>query len=341
MVDYVDVQYATQLASRFPRSQIKQRNPLKINFRCPICNDSQKSKTKARGWITEIQATSHLHYSCFNCGVSLSFDKFAKQVDPQLHNDYVMEKYAQKLRGESPTNSIDEKVKTPPPNFNKKILTDIKKISQLKHDHPAKLYIENRKIPANQHWRIYYAPKFMTWINSIIPNKFDNISKDEPRLVIPLFDKKGNVLGVSARSFNPKSLRYITIMFRDVPKIFGLDKVNFGKTYFVTEGAIDSMFLTNSVAMVGADIRLDGLENVENAVFVHDAEPRNKEIVRRMDTLLKRGYKVCIWPSNIRGKDINEMVLLGAGDVEKIVKENTYNGLYGQLKLKDWKSVDA
>ena len=338
MVEYVDTHYATQLASRFPRCQIKNRSPLKINFRCPICGDSKKSTTKSRGWINEIVSTNHLHYNCFNCGVSLSFDQFAKQMDPQLYNEYRTEKYMQRVK-EGPKPS-DERAKTSPPKFNKNVLAKIKKISQLKPDHPAKKYIESRKIPSNQHYRIYYAPKFMTWINTIIPNKFANTSKDEPRLVIPLFDKFGNVLGVSSRGFDPNGLRYITIMFQeDAPKVFGLDKVDFSKKYYVTEGAFDAMFLSNSVAMVGADARIEALDNIENAVFVHDAERRNKEIVARMGKLLDKGYKVCIWPVDVPEKDINAMLLKGVSNVQQIIDDNTFEGLYGQLKLKEWKQV--
>lgn len=339
MVDFVDIQYATQLASRFQRFQVKHRNPLKINFRCPICGDSKKSKTKSRGWINEISATNHLHYSCFNCGVSLSFDKFAKQMDPLLYNDYVAEKYLKKASGDIPA-STDEKAKTRTPKFNRKILSGLKKVSQLRHDHPAKKYIESRKIPPDQHYRIYYSPKFMTWVNTVIPGKFSDVKKDEPRLVIPLYDTDGNVLGVSSRGFNPKGMRYITIMFQeDAPKVFGLDEVDFSKKYYVTEGAFDAMFLSNSIAMVGADAKFSALKNTENAVFVHDAERRNKEIVSRMGKLLDKGYKVCIWPVDVPDKDINAMLLKGMSNVQQIIDDNTFEGLYGQLKLKEWKQV--
>lgn len=335
MTNFLDVQYATLLAGRFPRFQVKHRNPLKINFRCPICNDSQKSKTKARGWIVEIPKTGHLHFNCFNCGSSQSFANFAKTIDPQLYNDYIADRYLQK--NNSQENTIDEKAKTEKPVFNKKPLASLKKISQLKYDHPAKQYIEKRQIPTDQHYRIYYTPKFMTWVNTLIPNKFENVKKDEPRLVIPLFNRKGRVIGVSARGFNPKGLRYITIMFEDSPKLFGLDKVDFNRTYIVTEGAIDAMFLSNSIAMVGADARLDGLENIEKAIFCMDAEPRNAQICKRMEKLLSLGHKVCIWPQDVPAKDINEMHLNGMKNIEQTIKENTYSGLQGQLKFREWK----
>jgi transcription elongation factor Elf1 len=336
MADYIDVQYATLLASRFERYRVVHRNPLKINFRCTLCGDSKKSKTKSRAWIVEVPKTGHLHFTCFNCGASESFSKFAQQIDPNLYNEYVTERYINTSRDTKP--NTDEKLKTAPPKFDKNPLATIKKMSQLKHDHPAKEYIINRQIPSNQHYRLYYAPKFMTWINSIIPNKFENVNKDEPRLIMPLIDRDGFVFGVSARAFNPKSLRYITIMFRDNPKIFGLDVVDFDKKYFVTEGQLDAMFLSNSVAMVGADVNFSGLKKLENAIFVFDNEYRNVEIVKRMEKAINKGYKVCLWPKNIAEKDINDMHLAGRKNIEQIILDNTFSGLQGQLQLSKLKS---
>ena len=42
------------------------------NFRCTICGDSQKSKTKKRAWLLYSKKTSQWMYYCFNCGASLS-----------------------------------------------------------------------------------------------------------------------------------------------------------------------------------------------------------------------------------------------------------------------------
>lgn len=335
MADYVDMKYVNLLSGRFPRFQIKHRNPLKANFRCPFCGDSQKFATKARGWIVENSKTSSLFYNCFNCGAAHSFQNFLKLQDPSLYKDYVADKFLQ----DTPKQKTEEtKLKNPEkPVFDKNPLRTIKKISQLKHNHPAKQYINQRQIPTDQHYRLYYAPKFKTWINSLIPNKFPPFKRDEPRLILPFIGEHGKCFGVSARGFDPNGLRYITIMFQDVPKIFGLDKVDFTKPYFITEGALDSLFLPNSVAMAGADGNVTGLKHLENATFVFDAESRNIEIVKRMEKLIQKGHNVCIWPSNLPGKDINEMHLAGVKNIDKLIKENTFSGLEASLKLASWR----
>jgi hypothetical protein len=210
----------------------------------------------------------------------------------------------------------------------------------LNWNHPIKKYIEKRKIPANQHYRLYYTPKFKGWINSIVPNKFEKVGKDEPRLVIPFLDDKKRVFGVSARGFDPNGIRYITIMFDDRPKIFGLDTVDFNRQYYVVEGAIDSFFVKNSVAMAGADGNTSALLRAsENAVFVFDAEPRNREIHKRMEKIIDAGYKICIWPSNVPGKDINEMYLNGLTNVESVIRENVFKGLEAKLKFMEWRKT--
>lgn len=342
MVDFVDLHYATMLSNRLERFRVRSTNPYKINFRCPACGDSQTSRTKARGWLLE--KDNSFHFYCHNCGASQSFSFFLKSVDNLVYNDYISEKFVKKVSEEKPDEkTVLEKTKFEAPTFNTNPLKKLKKISQLGVDHPLKKYIVKRGIPPEHHYRMFYAQKFKTWINSIIPNKFEHVGKDEPRLVIPFIDKRGKVFGVSARGFDPKGIRYITIMFDDRPKIFGLDKVDFNKKYYVVEGALDSMFLSNAVAMAGAEGSTAALQNVNNATFVFDLEYRNKEIIKRIDKVISNGHRVCIWPKEIKkyGKDINEMVMNGldSNATEKLIIENTFSGLEAKLRLSANKST--
>lgn len=336
MAEFVDIQFAQMLSGRLENFKIKHTNPYKINFRCPICGDSQKSRSKARGWLLE--RDNKFSYYCHNCGASQSFQYFLKTQDPMLYNDYIAQRFVANTTTSDTKEDNTEQFKTKAPVFKSNPLKKIKRISQLPHDHAVKRYINKRKIPPQHHYRLYYAQKFKTWINEIIPGKFEHVGKDEPRLVIPFLDENNRVFGVSARGFNPDGIRYITIMFDERQKIFGLDKVNFDEPYYVVEGAIDSMFLENAIAMNGAEGTTHDIKNLENACFVFDAEPRNKEIHKRMERVIKNGYKICIWPNDLPGKDINEMFLKGLNP-EKIIEEHTYKGLQAELKFAAWRKT--
>ena len=133
-------------------------------------------------------------------------------------------------------------------------------------------------------------------------------------------------------------MRYITIMLdEDRTKVFGLDRVNFNKTIYITEGPFDSFYIDNAIAMAGADIDWDLLKD-RDVVFVFDNEKRNSEIVNRMVKVIDRGHEVVIWPDKIQEKDLNDMFIAGH-DVQSLVEFNTYSGLQAQIKLSEWKKV--
>lgn len=348
-MNHVDLKYAGFLSIRLERFSIKSTHPYRANFRCPICGDSQKSKAKTRGWLLE-KENSAIYY-CHNCGASMGMQKLLETMFPALYNEYVTDIIMEKksLRKLEPkAKDVDnlDKLLQSRPKFTKtgSPLLKIKKVSSLPVGHPVRNYIEKRKIPVKEHYRLYYAPKFNSWVNTMLPNKLSD-KFDEPRLITPFIDTDDNLFGFAGRSFDPKaSLRYITIMLDEsMPKVFGLDKVDFSKRYYVTEGQIDSLFLNNAIAMAGADGNAAGLHNTHNAVFVFDNEPRNKEIVARMQKVIDRGHAIVILSDklSVYGKDINDMVIneLKPVDIEMILEQNTYSGLEAKLALTMWKRV--
>jgi transcription elongation factor Elf1 len=342
----IDLKYSGILSSRLEYFKIVSNSPYRANFRCPLCGDSQKSKTKRRGWILE-KENSGIYY-CHNCGASMGLRGFLKTFDENLFNDYVidiaLEKGYKKPKDrvevkKKPLDTLQDKV----PLYSKSgsPLLKIKKISSLPQNHPARDYVVSRKIPHNQHYKLYYASKFNAWTNTIIEDKLD-ASYDAPRLILPFIDRTGRLFGYTGRAFDKKSLRYLTIMIdENMPKMFGLNTVDFERRYYVVEGGLDSLFIDNAVAMAGADGNVGGLENVENAVFIFDNEPRNKEIVSRMEKCLDRGYKVCIWPDHVLDKDINDMILSGINNanIQLLIDQNTFKGLEGKLRLSYWRKV--
>lgn len=335
-----DLRYAGILSTRLERFSIKSYTPYRANCRCPICGDSQKSKTKARGWL--LQKDANILYYCHNCHASLGLANFLKEVDMALYNSYTMDRGLEKFqsRPKEPVKPLD-KLTQAQPFFTKKgsPLLALKKISSLNFSHKAKKYIEKRKIPASKHYKLYYTDNFNSWVNSLIPGKMPELR--EERIVLPFIDSRNKVFGFQGRALDDSSLRYITIMLDEsMPKLFGLNDVNFDDTYYVVEGPIDSLFINNCIAMAGADGNASGLRNVQNAVFIFDNEPRNKQIVERMEKCIESGYKVFIWPESIVDKDINDVVLstnMNSAQLKTMIDSNTHSGLSAKLQISYWR----
>ena len=322
-MDFVDVKYINLISSRFQKFK-RVKNNL-YNFRCPICGDSQTNKNKARGYLYQIK--NNTNYKCHNCGINVSFNNFLKQIDTQIHKQYIFEKFKEGNTGKNFTTQAPV-LKFEAPKFKPKL--DLPKASE---NPVAKAYLENRKLNPDNY---YYTEKFKEWTNSLRPT-FDNVSKDESRIIIPLFHQ--NILiGFQGRALGPSKVKYITIMLiDDAPKIYGLDKVEKNKNVYITEGPFDSTFISNSIALCGADGDIDKW-GISNPVWIYDNEPRNREILSRISRVIEMGQKVVIWPSTIKEKDINDMVLSGL-DVQSVIESNTYSGLEAKLKFTTWKKI--
>lgn len=340
-MDWIDQKYIGLISNRVER--FKRVNSNLYNLRCPLCGDSKANKFKTRGYIMDKPVVGALYY-CHNCHVSISLGNFLRHLDGSLAEQYKREKFLEKNGSkEEPKEEKPDISKVTVPTFMRgdSPLKQLKKISQLDHNHPVKLYVQKRKIPTSVHYKLFYAPKFKSWVNTIIPEKFD-AENDEPRLIIPFLDRDKKMFGFQGRGFKKDGIRYITIMIDDTkPKIFGLDTVDEKGKIFVVEGPIDSMFLPNCVAMAGSAINLEEIfpnKPKEEIVIVMDNEPRNKQIVAQIDKYIDQGYSVCIWPDNIEQKDINDMVLAGL-DPEWIIVQNIKRGLIAKAALTQWKKI--
>ena len=322
-MDLVDSKYIGLISSRL--TKFKRVKPDLYNFSCPICGDSQKNKSKTRGYLYAVKAD--MNYRCHNCGASMTLSNFLKEIDPTIHKQYVFERFKNNKTGRG-TVVEEPKFNFEAPQFKPKL--DLPKASE---NSSAKNYLEKRNLnPA----KFYYTDNFKAWSNSH-KQTFDSVKYDEPRIIIPLF-YKNTLIGFQGRSLGPSKVKYITIMLDDnAPKIYGLDEIKTSKPIYITEGPFDSTFIKNSVAMCGSDVDI-GSFDWSDYIYVYDNEPRNREIVNRISKTIDRGDKVVIWPTNILEKDINDMVLAGH-DVQSMVELNVYSGLKAKLQFNTWKRI--
>jgi len=339
MMSWLEQKYIGLVSPRL--RNFKRKSSGLYNCSCPFCGDSETDKRKARGYI--YSRTGKTLYHCHNCSITYAFSNFLKNFDFNLYSEFSLEK----LKDEKSPQQLELEqfvAKMKKPVFLQSgPLSKLKKISQLKADHPAKIFVENRKIPNPYHAKLFYCPKFFAWSNSIIPGKFEAaaLHYDEPRLLIPFINHEKEMHAFQGRSFDKNSKsKYITIVNDETaPKIYGLDTVDVEKKFYVFEGPIDSMFIPNSIATAGGDL-ISSTRDMpkKNMVIVYDNEPRNRDTVKKIDKAIINGYNVCIWPSNLEHKDVNEMVLQGmsADFVRYIIDTNTYNDLRAKLAFNNW-----
>ena len=333
-MSYLDDKYLGLISPRLEK--FKKIRAGVYNFRCPYCGDSQKHKNKARGYIYQNKAD--YNFKCHNCGMTRSFTYFLKDRDQPLYDEYIMERYKEGLTGKG-TVTPEPKFTFPQPKFRKKDICDeLTKISELNTTHRAKKYLINRGINEDTLSKLYYCPNFKEWTNKH-KKIFDNTNHDDQRIIIPLRHSDGQLFGYQGRSLDPTSkMRYITVMLdEDAPKLYGLEKINTQKPIYILEGPFDSLFVENSVAMCGSDVDIRSF-GWSDYIWVFDNEPRNREIVSRIERCINRGDKVVIWPSHIQEKDVNEMIL-AKYDICTILESSTYSELTAKLKLNLWKKV--
>ena len=323
-MDLIDSKYIGLVSSRLQK--FKRVKSDLYNFRCPICGDSQKHKNKARGYIYQVKNNSN--FKCHNCGASMSLNNFLKTIDTTLHKQYTLEKFKE---GHTGRNFV---VEEPTFTFKKPVFKSKLDLPKASEDPDARRYLEKRKLNPE---KFYFTDSFKRWTNTK-KQTFDTIGRDEPRIIIPMYNQDKDLIGFQGRSLIPNSVKYITVMLEDeAPKIYGLDTINEDLPIYVVEGPFDSTFINNSVALCGSDGDL-GYFKGSDTILVYDNEPRNREIVNRIGKCIDRGEKVVIWPSGLEEKDINDMVLSGH-DVMSMIKLNTYSGLEAKVKFNSWKKV--
>ena len=135
----IDRNFVSIVSTKLKNFKVK--NQYLYNFSCPLCGDSKKHKTKARGYFYRPKKHSNLSFMCHNCGVNISLGNFLKTFDPTLYRQYQMERFKKESHGNTP--QPDFSLFKEQPVFSKSSL-NIPSIESLDDNHSAKKYIINR-----------------------------------------------------------------------------------------------------------------------------------------------------------------------------------------------------
>ena len=331
---FLDQKYLLLISNRLPL--FKKKKDQVYNCRCILCGDSAKKRNKARGYFFVFK--TDLMYKCYNCGASMQFGTFLKNIDSLIYSEYALERYSE---GHVRPN-VKPEITFTEPQFKKpeeKLLDKIlDRLDTLEETNEAVQYCIKRQIPKEKFKQLYFIDNIANIVQ--LNDKYKaSIKGQEPRLVLPFYDNNGQLSGVTCRALRGEALRYVTIKVKEeVPLIFGFDSVDKEKTVYVVEGPIDSLFLPNSIAIGSSDLKTVGKIDLpkDKLVLIFDNQPRNTEICKLIDKAISNNYNVVIWPQTLQQKDINEMVQ-GGIDPLKIINNNTYVGLTAKAKFMSWK----
>jgi len=296
----------------------------RLNFACPYCGDSSMDKNKKRGnlyWDT-------LYYKCYNdgCQKYTSVIDFLKNFDENIDDlkrfkllRYIKENHVEIAHAKS----LD---------FEKfEILNSL----GLTLDQFYKAYWAR---PINKHmYRVYPYLR-----SRLLINRLHYFAWDPKRLrlfILNLNHRRDKVLGlqISYLGSNPKykTAKYITHDIEkmrenagletetpykeDIKKlsmIFNILNVDFSRTFTVFEGAIDSMFMKNSIAILGLKKEPYNFDDLPTVRYFldNDSGGRNKMIKK-----LKIRKEVFLWEKFVKDyrlqrrnkkKDLNDLVII-------------------------------
>jgi len=337
MSSYIDVKYINLISAQLKK--FKWKSTTLANCRCPICGDSATHKNKARGYF--FKKNNDFFFKCHNCGIGHNLYNLLEMVSPALCKQYQVERYVNGENGKS--------------NYKKPEVPDLYPIKattlceyhyvtidSLPDSHECVKYLISRKL-TKEYWKHFrYAEDFHVFAKDI--NEKYEVFKD-PRLIIPIFNKESILVGAQGRILkdSKQKTKYITLRVEeDTPICFGLNNLKTREEIIVVEGPIDSLFLPNSIACLGSSNFLDVEEKFKLKGITHvlDNEPRNKAIASILKQLIDKGKKVCIWPTQNKFKDINEMVLNGI-DVHGMIVKNTHIGLSSMVEFNKWRKINV
>ena len=334
---WIEQKYISLLSPKLDRFHRVRENLW--NFRCPYCGDSEKSESKTRGYFHLSEDQSYYIYKCHNCGYYTSFTKFLQTHDSFLYQEYKLEN----LKETNQLNRVEPVYKSKPVKFSKpkrkvKELPMVK-METLDEEHKAVQYLNSRKINYKYRCRFSYTEDFKRLIELISPEKSKRL-KSEERIVIPFFNRQKKLTHIQGRALDDSSLRYITVSLSQGSKVYGLDRIDNTKPVYVVEGIFDSLFLENCVAMTGSDLNTEDLQDCE-LVFLFDNEPRNKQIVQKVEKIIDMGYSIVLFNDTFKGKDINDMIKSDHSleQIIEYIENNTFKGLKAKMKFTEWRKL--
>lgn len=342
----IQYKYITLLSGKL--EGFKQKGTNTFNFRCPLCGDSEKNKNKKRGYFF-VKDNEYL-FHCFNCGVSKTLKSFLYDVDPELYKQYKKDLAFENMQGshsKEQDNTAELCTKQSKKiYFNEADNRFLTRISELPSSHDAVKYLQKRKVPEKSFSSVFWTDNFKGLIEQCFKDTYRDTVLPTSGIVFEIcsFEKEHPVIGYQIRTIDPnapKQLRFKICKDETVKGAFGANKLDLTQQIYVVEGAIDSLFLPNCIAVMSASLwRIGKNEGIKNAIYINDCEPRNRSVVAQIKNAVDKGLRVTLLPNMYNSLDINDIICkynLNESELVELINRHTYSGLSAKVKLANWR----
>lgn len=350
-MSWVETKYINLISHRLDRFKEVGRDL--YNFRCPYCGDSQKKKSRRRGYF--YADGPKMVFKCHNCGEIRGFGEFLKDNCPEQYKPYIFEIFG-KPESKSQDNetspavfatpNLSERFKNKTPR--RPLMSRFSSMAEVDDDNPGLIYLTGRRIPEEFFDSIYWVPDGSVF-SDFLPLYEERELPSHPAVAVPFYDRKKSLMYVQLRYIGSDSdigdLRYMTLEVDGGMKVWGLDRIDWTKPVDILEGAFDAMFMENSVAVAGADI-VDTAQylkdhGVPDVRLIWDADfSRNADVRKRLTRAVEKGFSVVMFEKgSLSGKDINDAIKndMDRENVRHVVDSRTFDGLSAKLALSQFR----
>jgi predicted RNA-binding Zn-ribbon protein involved in translation (DUF1610 family) len=288
----------------------------RISFACPYCGDSSNDEKKKRGNLY----LDSLKYKCFNCGIYKNIKNLFLDFNSINENEFFEYESINKFE-------------------KKKVKYNLIDFDFLSKNLPSKNDIKNF-----YNFKDIETTNFKTYLNKRKIFQYENFVFDEfTKSIVILNLVNDKVLGFSKRTTG-KFKKYYIYKFskikedlkieidsdfeflNNISTIFNIFNIDFNKKITIFEGAFDSIFINNSIAISGVNKILP--IDIENKRYFLDNDTVG---LKKSIELLSNGEEVFLWKKllkdlniNEKIKDLNELIIKLPDEMYKKIEFDKY-----------------
>jgi hypothetical protein len=354
ILDKAHTEPEKRFIKRYPTSQ----NPTKLNFACPICNDSHTKMSMKRGHLH----LKNLYYVCYNEREtdSMFFTKFCKHFGVEIDIDKKIEIYNYLDNTWSYSKKEDFALK----NLDK--LLDIEDFFKYINDHPTYLLNITPIQKGSAQWK-YLADRKIFNYNSIYQATYRITDKWFEPVIVLLNRTEDKLVGMQLRNLKSEKQKRIykfvdfqecynmrhpeekldeieAVGYNKLSAIFNFFNVDLERTVHVFEGYLDSLFFPNAIALVGldTDISMFSDEHIDIRFVLDNDDPGQRKSKKMID----ENHSVFLWKRLIndlskgKGMKYKNHLELNAKDMNALVQEYNDPNIYFSLNLEKYFAKD-